>query len=94
MSSDLLDNSSTPGAGPSTQSDSAFERWRSSLAQLTGLGLNPREIKLREERLAQEKLEGDWNQCEKWKTGLMKSSESRASRHLYSNTTLTIENSS
>lgn len=75
MSSDPLENTSTPGAGPSTQPDSAFEKWRSSLSQLTGLGLNPAEVKLRDERLAQERLEGDWNQCEKWKNGLMKSSE-------------------
>jgi inner membrane protease ATP23 len=69
-----MESSTTPVAGPSTQPETAFEKWRSSLAQLTGLGLNPVEAKQRDERLAQERLEGDWNQCEKWKTGLMKSS--------------------
>lgn len=74
MSSMTAEKMSTPVAGPSSQPDSAFETWRSSLAQLTGLGLNPSEVKQRDERLAQERLEGDWNQCEKWKTGLMKTS--------------------
>ncbi|KAG7527259.1 hypothetical protein FFLO_07111 [Filobasidium floriforme] len=74
MALDPMESSTTPAAGPSTQPETAFEKWRSSLAQLTGLGLNPVEAKHRDERLAQERLEGDWNQCEKWKTGLMKSS--------------------
>jgi hypothetical protein len=64
MALDPMESSTTPIAGPSTQPETAFEKWRSSLAQLT------------DERLAQERLEGDWNQCEKWKTGLMKSSGS------------------
>ena len=76
MALDPIDSSTTPVAGPSTQPETAFEKWRSSLTQLTGLGLNPVEAKQRDERLAQERLEGDWNQCEKWKTGLMKSSGS------------------
>ena len=79
MSSTSLETMTSPVAGPSSQPDTAFEKWRSSLAQLTGLGLNPVQAKERDERLAQERLEGDWNQCEKWKNGLMKTSESRPS---------------
>ena len=79
MSSTPMETMTSPVAGPSSQPDTAFEKWRSSLAQLTGLGLNPVQAKERDERLAQERLEGDWNQCEKWKNGLMKTSESRPS---------------
>ena len=70
------DHTSTHSAFDSAQDASAFESWRSSLAQLTGLGMNEQERQLRQERLDQQKLEGDWSRCEQWKNTLMTSSES------------------
>jgi inner membrane protease ATP23 len=75
MAADPLEPSASPIAGPSSQPDSAFERWRSGLAQLTGLGLSPEEVKVRDQRLAHERMETDWNRCESWKNGLMKTSK-------------------
>ena len=63
-------------SSPSEESPAGFERWRSSLAQFTGLGLSDNEKAARDERLAQKKLEKDWDQCEKWKRQLMERSES------------------
>jgi inner membrane protease ATP23 len=56
--------------GPST----AFDRWRSSLGQITGLGLSEAEKEAREERKNTEKMSTDWEQCEKWKKELMEQS--------------------
>ncbi|GHJ84419.1 hypothetical protein NliqN6_0821 [Naganishia liquefaciens] len=65
---------------PSTTYDpheaSAFESWRSSLSQLTGLGLTPEETAARDARLKAEKEAGDWTHCEKWKNSLMNRSPS------------------
>ncbi|EIW68181.1 hypothetical protein TREMEDRAFT_32489 [Tremella mesenterica DSM 1558] len=52
----------------------AFERWRSSLAHMTGLGLTDEEKAAREELRVNQKLERDWEQCEKWKTQLIETS--------------------
>ncbi|KAJ9120693.1 hypothetical protein QFC22_002624 [Naganishia vaughanmartiniae] len=58
-------------SGPSPVEDSAFESWRTSLSQLTGLGLTPDEKLARDARIAAEREAGDWTQCEKWKNSLM-----------------------
>jgi hypothetical protein len=74
-----------PEAGPSTprisqqtspdEPSSAFERWRSSLAAFTGLGMSE-EQKLEQAALNEnKKLEKDWNACEKLKQDLMETSE-------------------
>lgn len=59
-----------------SQTPAGFNKWRSSLAQFTGLGLTPDEKLERERRLEDQGLERDWNQCEKWKKQLMESSTS------------------
>jgi hypothetical protein len=75
----------SPEAGPSTpripqqttpdEPSSAFERWRSSLAAFTGLGMSE-EQKLEQAALNEnKKLEKDWNACEKLKQDLMETSE-------------------
>lgn len=53
---------------------SAFESWRSSLAQMTGLGLTADEQAARAERLDRDRLDADWKKCEKWKANLMRTS--------------------
>lgn len=72
-------------AGPSTASAStspaeagatpAFERWRKSLADFTGMGLTAEERADRDARAEQGKLAKDWDRCEKMKQDLMVSSE-------------------
>lgn len=64
---------STPTASATSdpREASAFESWRSSLSQLTGLGLTPEEAVAREARLKAEREAGDWTHCEKWKNSLM-----------------------
>lgn len=49
----------------------AFERWRASLSEFTGLGLNEEEKADRERRKEEGNLERDWDRCEKWKSDLM-----------------------
>ncbi|KAL1406323.1 Mitochondrial inner membrane protease atp23 [Vanrija albida] len=71
-------------AGPSTASGStsptesgttpAFDKWRKSLAEFTGLGLSPEERADRDARMEQGKLAKDWDRCEKMKQDLMVSS--------------------
>ncbi|WWC63304.1 mitochondrial inner membrane protease ATP23 [Kwoniella dejecticola CBS 10117] len=52
----------------------AFERWRMSLSNFTGLGLTPEQKIQREEEKERSVLERDWNKCEKWKRTLMTNS--------------------
>ncbi len=67
-------------AGPSTprqtttEPAAAFERWRTSLTQWTGLGLTEDELAERAKRQGEVKLEKDWNRCEKWKAQLLERS--------------------
>lgn len=75
----------TAEAGPSTPrrgvpamspaESSQFDRWRASLSELTGLGLNEQEKAERDERIAQKRLEGEWEHCEKTKRELMERSK-------------------
>ncbi|KAL7422777.1 Mitochondrial inner membrane protease atp23 [Cryptotrichosporon argae] len=52
----------------------AFERWRTSLARLTGLGLTDAERAEHERIRELQKLEKDWDRCEGWKKELMTTS--------------------
>lgn len=58
-------------AGPSSmtaQTDlSAFNAWRRSLAQLTGLGLNDEEKRQRQEEMLKSNADRDCRRCEKWR---------------------------
>jgi inner membrane protease ATP23 len=75
MSTSAPDN--LPEASSSrVETPAGFDRWRSSLAQFTGLGLTPDEKVERERRLEGQSLERDWNRCEKWKKDLMEGSRS------------------
>jgi inner membrane protease ATP23 len=68
-------SSSTSGSLPAEESSAAFDRWRSSLSQFTGLGLTDDE-KVERDRLKENGvLERDWDRCEKWKKDLMTNSE-------------------
>jgi inner membrane protease ATP23 len=77
-------NDNNAQAGPSTapratsstiptpaEIPSGFNRWRSSLAQFTGLGLSDEEKQIREEAKANDTLVKDWDRCEKYKRELM-----------------------
>ncbi|OXB36772.1 mitochondrial inner membrane protease ATP23 [Cryptococcus neoformans] len=61
--------SSSPTEAP--EQSAAFEKWRSGLAQFTGLGLSESEKAERERLKEQGKLEKDWDRCEGWKRNLM-----------------------
>ncbi|ORY35582.1 peptidase M76 family-domain-containing protein [Naematelia encephala] len=67
--------SNTPSAILETaEATPAFERWRSSLAKFTGLGLNQEE-KAERDRIRAERLESrQYATCEKWKSELVQSS--------------------
>lgn len=58
----------------STQEATAFERWRSSLSHITGLGLSEEDKAKREALKGLELEESQWRRCESWKTDLMKNS--------------------
>jgi hypothetical protein len=86
-------NDTNAQAGPSTASirnqavaqtpaeiPSGFMRWRSGLAQFTGLGLSDEEKHAREEAKANDTLAKDWDRCEKYKRDLLKDSMSHACR--------------
>ncbi|OCF37940.1 mitochondrial inner membrane protease ATP23 [Kwoniella heveanensis CBS 569] len=51
-----------------------FERWRSSLAQFTGMGLTEEEKLEREKMKEMKTLEKDWDKCEAYKRDLMENS--------------------
>ncbi|RSH83234.1 Mitochondrial inner membrane protease atp23 [Apiotrichum porosum] len=55
-------------------SSPAFEQWRKSMAQFTGLGLSDSEQAERQRRLELQTLEKDWDRCEGWKKELMTTS--------------------
>lgn len=55
---------------------SGFMKWRSGLAQFTGLGLSDEEKQAREEMKANDTLAKDWDRCEKYKRDLLKDSTS------------------
>ncbi|CAE6440319.1 unnamed protein product [Rhizoctonia solani] len=62
------------GSFRSASEASAFERWRASLVNLTGLGLSD-EDKLKRDKLKGLELEeAQWRRCEAWKNDLMKNS--------------------
>lgn len=65
--------SSSPTEPP--EQSAAFEKWRSGLAQFTGLGLSESEKAERERLKEQGKLEKDWDRCEGWKRNLMNYSQ-------------------
>ncbi|CAE6448978.1 unnamed protein product [Rhizoctonia solani] len=62
------------GSFRSTSEASAFERWRASLAQFTGLGLSEEEQSKRDKLKGLEREEAQWRRCEAWKNDLMKNS--------------------
>lgn len=72
--SQMPENPSSSPTEPPEQS-AAFEKWRSGLAQFTGLGLSESEKAERERLKAQGKLAKDWDKCEGWKRDLMNYSE-------------------
>lgn len=61
----------SPGSVPET----AFERWRLSLARSTGLGLTDQEKDEWNKIKVQRQLEGDWDRCESMKKKIMEQSE-------------------
>jgi inner membrane protease ATP23 len=64
-------------AGPSTSTvPGGFEKWRTSLAQFTGMGLTDDQKAEREAAKENETLAKDWDRCEKWKKELLEGSES------------------
>lgn len=69
--------SDKPASSPTEppEQSAAFEKWRSGLAQFTGLGLSESEKAERERLKAQGKLEKDWDKCEGWKRERMNYSE-------------------
>lgn len=81
-------NDQNAQAGPSTPAKpsisaltpaevpAGFMRWRSGLAQFTGLGLSDEEKQVREEQKANNTLVKDWDRCEKYKKELMTNSRS------------------
>lgn len=71
----MSDKPTSSPTEPPEQS-AAFEKWRSGLAQFTGLGLSESEKAERERLKAQGKLEKDWDKCEGWKRELMNYSKS------------------
>lgn len=82
----MSDKPTSSPTEPPEQS-AAFEKWRSGLAQFTGLGLSESEKAERERLKAQGKLEKDWDKCEGWKRELMNYSESVTMVGLYSEKT-------
>ncbi|QRW22021.1 peptidase family M76 protein [Rhizoctonia solani] len=58
----------------STSEASAFERWRASLVNFTGLGLSDEDKMKRDELKGLEREEAQWRRCETWKNDLMKNS--------------------
>lgn len=71
----MSDKPTSSPTEPAEQS-AAFEKWRSGLAQFTGLGLSESEKAERQRLKAQGKLERDWDKCEGWKRQLVNYSES------------------
>lgn len=60
---------------PSQDKDlKAFDRWRKSVAWITGTGLTPEAQAQRNASKAAEAEEAMWVRCEKWKADLMKNS--------------------
>ncbi|CAE6444420.1 unnamed protein product [Rhizoctonia solani] len=62
------------GSFRSASEASAFERWRASLVQFTGLGLSEEEQSKRDQVKGLEREEAQWRRCEAWKNDLMKNS--------------------
>ncbi|CEL54383.1 Mitochondrial inner membrane protease ATP23 OS=Cryptococcus neoformans var, neoformans serotype D (strain JEC21 / ATCC MYA-565) GN=ATP23 PE=3 SV=1 [Rhizoctonia solani AG-1 IB] len=58
----------------SSSEASAFERWRASLVNFTGLGLSDEDKVKREQLKGLELEEAQWRRCESWKNDLMKNS--------------------
>ncbi|WVQ81808.1 mitochondrial inner membrane protease ATP23 [Cryptococcus sp. DSM 104549] len=75
MSASTSSTPASPAAPPapteSPETSPSFERWRSGLAQFTGLGLSEEEKAERERAKENGKLSRDWERCEGWKADLM-----------------------
>lgn len=73
-----MSDSAAGSAAAEAAATPGFDAWRRSLAQFTGLGLTDADKIAHDTDKERQRLEGDWNKCEKWKASLMESSESDA----------------
>lgn len=73
-SSHTMASSSAQASSSTTPSENrAFERWRQSLSNMTGLGMaaSPAEGEARQVEVDRAAMERDWSRCERWKNKLM-----------------------
>lgn len=71
------------GESTSSSSPTAFERWRKSLVDFTGLGLSPEEVSAREQSKGADFARAQRQACLLWRNDLLRSStRSSSSYHL------------